>query len=334
MSKRNLINEIHSVKSRSFHNSRYDYMQRVFRIDGAIQDLEENNGRFKNELLRYIPISMVACFEAFFKSAVRDLVDFGSPFSENVKKFNQAQNIKLDFDVLGAMQAKSLTIGELIAHILPFNNLQDVNSNITTLIGKDFISELKKFKMKSRFESENAFRSDFVDRAGEIFQSVDRVYKIRHIFCHESPTSYKVDYDEVIQDYQNCKALLEQSNSLISEILYPGAPVTQTEMNIKSGERFEEIEKVLEELILEIKSKNFEEEPMLDFNHDLFDESMDRWREYRESHANYKADVVRGGTIQPLIYAQDMFHTTNQKIESLREEFELVLSNKRLYFFD
>jgi hypothetical protein len=138
MSKRNLINEIHSVKSRSYHNSRYDYMQRLFRIDGAIQDLEENDGRFKNELLRYVPISMVACFEAFFKSAVRDLIDFGCPFSDNVRKFNQAQNIKLDFDVLGAIQAKSLTIGELVAHILPYNNLSDVNSNLTTLLGYDF----------------------------------------------------------------------------------------------------------------------------------------------------------------------------------------------------
>lgn len=334
MSKRNLINEIHSVKSRSYENSRYDYMHRISRIDGAIQDLEENSGRFKNELLRYIPISMVACFEAFFKSAVRDLVDFGSPFSDNVKKFNHAQNIKLDFDVLGAVQAKSLTIGELIAHVLPYNNLQDVNSNMATLLGQDFISELKKFNKESRFESENTFRSDFVDRAGEIFQSVDRVYKIRHIFCHESPTGYKVDYDEIIQDYQNCKAFLEQSNSLINEFLYPDAPEKQTDMNIESGVRFQEREKELEELILEIKSKSFEDEPMLNFNHDLFDECMDRWREYRESHANYKAGIFSGGTIQPLIYAEDLSYVTNQKIESLKQEFEVVLSNKRLELFD
>jgi len=292
MSKRNLINEIHSVKSRSYHNSRYDYMQRILRIDGAIQDLEENSGRFKNELLRYIPISMVACFEAFFKSAVRDLVDFGSPFSDNVKKFNQAQNIKLDFEVLGAIQVKSLTIGELIAHILPYNNLSDVNSNFTTLIGQDFISELKKFKKKSQFESENTFRSDFVDRAGEIFQSVDRVYKIRHIFCHESPTGYKVDYDEIIQDYQNCKVFLEQSNSLINEFLYPDAPETQTDMNIKSGERFEEIEKVLGKLISEIKSKSFEDEAMSDFNHEQFDLCMDKWREYETVQLSVSANFT------------------------------------------
>jgi len=334
MSKRNLINEIHSVKSRSYHNSRYDYSQRLFRIDGAIQDLEDNSGRFKNELLRYIPISMVACFEAFFKSAVRDLIDFGNPFSDNVKKFNQAQNIKLDFDMLGAIQAKSLTIGELIAHVLPYNNLSDVNSNLTTLIGFDFLSELKKFKKKSQFEAENTFRSDFVERAGGIFQSVERMYKIRHIFCHESPTSYKVDYDGIIQDYQNCKAFLEQSNSLITEILYPDAPVTQTEMNIESGERFEAKERELEELILEIKSKNFEDEPMLDFNHELFDKCMDKWKEYRECHASYKADIVMGGTLQPLIYAEDLIYVTNQKIESLKDEFKLVLNGKRLELFD
>jgi len=309
-------------------------MHRLSRIDGGIQDLEESSGRFKNELLRYIPISMVACIEAFFKSAVRDFIDFGSPFSDNVKNFNQAKNARIDFDVLGAVQTKSLTIGELIAHILPYNNLFDVNSNVTTLVGYDFLSAMKKFNKKSDFESENTFRSDFIERAGEIFQSVGRVYKIRHIFCHESPTSYKFDYVEIIHDYQNCKAFLEQSNSWISEILYPDAPVTQTEMNIESGERFEERERELEELILEIKSKIYEDEPMLDFNHDLFDKCMVKWKEYRELHANYKADIVSGGTMFPLIYAEDLSNVTNQKIESLREEFKLILSNKRLELFD
>lgn len=137
---------------------------------------------------------MAACFEAFFKSAVRDLVDFGTPFSDNVKKFNQNQNIKLDFDMLGAIQAKSFSIGELIAHILPYNNLLDINFNLTTLLGCDFLLEVKKFKKKSQFEAENTFRSDFVNRAGEIVQSIERTYKIRHIFCHESPTSFRVDY--------------------------------------------------------------------------------------------------------------------------------------------
>lgn len=334
MSKRNLINEIHSVKSRSYNNSRYDYMHRLFRIDGAVQDLENNGGRFKNELLRYIPISMVACFEAFFKSAVRDLVDFGAPFSDNVKKFNQAQNIKLDFEVLGAIQAKSLTVGELVAHVLPYNNLSDVNSNLTTLLGNDFLSELKRFKKKSRFEAENTFRSDFVERAGEIFQSVERMYKIRHIFCHESPTSYKVDYEIIIQDYQNCKAFLEQSNSLIDEILYPNAPVTQTEMNIESGKMFEDKERELEGLILEIKSRNFEDEPMLDFDHNLFDKCFKKWKEYRELHAEYKASCVAGGTMYPLVYAQDLSFITGQKIESLKNEFESVLNGKRLELFD
>lgn len=104
-------------------------------------------------------------------------------------------------------------------------------------------------------------------------------------------------------------------------------------MNIESGERFEAKERDLEELILKIKSKSFEDEPMLDFDRKLFDKCIAKWKEYRELHAKYKASCVAGGSMYPLVYSQDLSLITEQKIESLKNEFESVLNGKRLELF-
>src|SRR5678815_4581745 len=119
MKKRDIIQEIKSIKTRSEFNSRYDYTSRLQEIEYAIKEFIEYNGAHNDELLKYIPIATVACFEAFFKSTVREIVDFGKPYSDNVANYNQSKNIKLDFDVVAAIQTKTLTVGEFVAHLLP-----------------------------------------------------------------------------------------------------------------------------------------------------------------------------------------------------------------------
>ena len=88
--KRNLINEITALKSRSEFNSRHDYYSRLTHIEYAFNENVNYNGNFNKELLKYIPIATVACFEAFFRSVYKELIDFGEPFNENAIKFRQS----------------------------------------------------------------------------------------------------------------------------------------------------------------------------------------------------------------------------------------------------
>ena len=133
MKKRDVIQEIKSIKSRSEFNSRYDYNSRLSDIEYALKEFSEYNGNFNVELLKYIPISTVACFEAFFNSTIREIIDFGKPYSDNVAKFNHSKNVKLDFEVVAAIQTKTLTVGEFVAHLLPYNNLEEINTNIKVI---------------------------------------------------------------------------------------------------------------------------------------------------------------------------------------------------------
>jgi len=322
--KRNLINEITAIKSRSEFNSRHDYSSRLNEIEYAFQENFDYNGDFNKELLKYIPISTVACFEAFFRSVYKELIDFGIPFSDNVVKFNQAQNVKFDFDIVNAIQTKTVTIGEFVSHILPCNNFEDINKNLSLLCSIDFADQIKKFKRESIFEHINDNSKQFIDNGDQIIADIKRTFELRHIFCHEFATNLPLDRDEILRCFNNAKLFLNQTNDFVWDLIYPNAPETQTDMNIQASDEFEMFENDLSVLISTIKkAKN--ENSDFDLNVELFDKTIEQWKIYRKTKAELDASVVEGGTMYSLLYASSLTATTKEKIESLKNEFEIDL---------
>ncbi|WP_299673495.1 HEPN domain-containing protein [uncultured Tenacibaculum sp.] len=323
--KRNLINEITSIKSRSEFNTRYDFKTKLNDIEYAFKENLHYNGKYNQELLKYIPIATVACFEGFFRSTYKELIDFGKPFSDNIVKFNQAKNVKFDFDIVNAIQTKTFSIGEFISHILPCNNYKDINSNLSTLIGKDFTSEIKLFEKESIFEKVKETSKNFKENSNQIFADINRTFELRHIFCHEFATNFDVNREEILRCFSSAKTFINQTNNFIWETIYPNAPETQTEMNIQSNIEFEKVDKEfleLIDLIKERKSNNFGIDP------ELFDKKLNLWKDYRKNKAELDASQVEGGTMYPTIYINSLKITTKEKIESLKKEFELELRKK------
>jgi hypothetical protein len=322
--KRNLINEITAIKSRSEFNSRQDYSSKLNDIEYAFKENLDYNGDFNKELLKYIPIATVACFEAFFRSVYKELIDFGKPFSENVVKFNQAQNVKFDFDIVNAIQTKTVTVGEFVSHILPCNNFEDINKNLSLLCSIDFTDQIKKFTRESIFEHVNDNSKQFIDNGDQIIAEIKRTFELRHIFCHEFATSLPIDKEEILSCFNNAKLFLNQTNDFVWHLIYPNLPENQADMNIQASDEFEKFENDLSVLILTIKeAKN--ENLDFDLNVELFDKTMQQWEVYRKSKAEFDASIMEDGSMYPLLYASSLTATTKEKIESLKNEFETDL---------
>ncbi len=322
--KRNLIDEITAVKLRSEFNSRHDYSRRLNDIEYAFKESLNYNGEFDTELVKYIPIATVACFEAFFRSVYKELVDFGKPFSDNVIKFNQSRNVKFDFEIINAVQMKAVTVGEFISHILPCNNFDDINANLSILCEIDFLEQIKKFERNSIYENSSR---QFIENSDQIIVDIKRTFELRHIFCHEFATNMRIDKDEILRCFNNAKIFLNQINDFIYDLVYPNAPETQTEMNIQAFTEFEKFENDLSELILTIieaknRKSNFE------LNVEFFDKTMEQWRLYRKAKAEFDASIAEGGTLYSFLYSTSSTATTKEKIESLKNEFEIDLRRK------
>lgn len=322
--KRNFITEINAIKSRTEYDAEYDAEFRLENLEIVIIQYLENNKDVNSELLKYIPIATVACFESFFRSVIKELIDSGKPYNENAIQFNQSKNVKFDFDIILAIQSKKVTIGEFISHILPCNNYEDINSNLSTLIGADFTDSIKKFKRKSIFDDVNENSKTFRDNFNEIISDIKRTFELRHIFCHEYSNNLKVEQNEILKCFQNSRVFLKHTRDFIWNLRHPNSPETQSDMNIKSTQDFENIDRELSELIAKIKGMRGENQ--LGFvDQELFDKSIIEWKKYRTAKAEAYSSNFKGGTIYPTIFSVNMAWTTKEKIESLKKDFEQEL---------
>jgi hypothetical protein len=322
--KRNIVNEIISIRERSEFNSRYDFTFRLEDIERAFSENLDYNGDFNDELLKYIPIATVACFESFFRSAIKEIIDFGKPFLDNVGKFNQAKNVKFDFEIINAFRAKEVTVGEFVSHILPCNNYEDIDSNLSILANINFTTSLKDFKRESMYQKLNESTKLFSENSDKIIADIKRTFELRHIFCHEFATNLKIDKDEIIKCYTSSKIFLNHTNQFIWHLLYPNAPQTQSAMNIAASKQFEKLESELAELIITIK-ETVNQNEVRGFDNELFDASMEQWKRYRKSVAELEANKFREGTIFSMILSNSLSSTTQKQITSLKEQYEYEL---------
>jgi hypothetical protein len=97
VAKRNYVEEILSVRLRNESSPRWgSAILRLLALEVGLQNL----GKSSDEIVKYFPIGIVAVFEAYFRSAIAELIDYGPPFSENAARFEKERGLPLDFGVV------------------------------------------------------------------------------------------------------------------------------------------------------------------------------------------------------------------------------------------
>lgn len=60
-------------------------------------------------------------------------------------------------------------------------------------------------------------------------------------------------------------------------------------------------------------------------NIELFDQTIEEWKKYRDIKAKFGASIVEGGTMYSMIYSGSLTTTTKEKNESLQTEYAIDL---------
>jgi uncharacterized protein YecT (DUF1311 family) len=102
------------------------------------------------------------------------------------------------------------------------------------------------------------------------------------------------------------KELLRKEASL-------NAALTQTDMNLRSGEIAECLDRKLVRLEERIK-KDLDKDALA-----LFEEASLKWRAYRDAQINSEGDVYRGGSMRPLIQSLAFIRLTNDRLSTLQK---------------
>lgn len=177
--KRDYIKEILEKRSRTLRRtSRSEqFYRRYSLVIEAFEFLKLGkyiDREIKVELLKYISIGSVACIEGYFRTAIRDLIDYGAPFIDNVKEL---ENIKIDIETVLRLDSEKVSIGEFISHLPSISSLEDINRTMSKIIGSDFFNLVKRIEYEE-FEP-------LEDIAKHLIEDIQDVFYRRHIYCHE-----------------------------------------------------------------------------------------------------------------------------------------------------
>ena len=268
-----------------------------------IYDLEDIYKEIASaQLLEYVPVKIVACFEEFFRGMYKEIID--NPKSRNrLKEVEVLKNARFDYDIIGAFQENEITIGDYLSYLIPCSKLEDINNALSKLLNIDFLT-----KIKERDK-----------RRATLLKSINEVFRLRHIFCHELPLNVELTQKEVQKFISDSCQFLEFSDDVIKEALYADIPMPFEEIKI-SKMKLEAADKELNELIALIKSKE-------DKNEIFYNELsyIEEWRNYRAARAKSESSIPNSGQYFQLYYNLSSERTTRNLIKELKKEFKYVL---------
>lgn len=221
--KRDFILEIESIRSNLLENkSRINQAHtRWFDVTGSLVALDKlppdfpETKKLVRTIANYAPICAVACLEGYFRLLIRDLIDYGLPFSVNAQEF---KDVKLNLVEINAIWDKRVTVGEFIAHLLPINNLSDINSHMTVLLGEDLIKLVRHSSPNGRREGNQILPESrvFEELSPNMISDIVKIFELRHTLCHELATAYPVSIEDIELMYFNIRNFINTVEYLMT----------------------------------------------------------------------------------------------------------------------
>ncbi len=233
---------------------------------------------------------------------------------------------------LQAIQYRRVTLGEFISHLLPINNLDDINQHLSKIISVDFLDSIK--TVDAKFEQLLLNSVDAV--IGDVIKGVNDIFNMRHVFCHELALRERAEIEIIQQAYMMMKAFLCRSSRFLDSVEHPiddGEVMCQRELNQKANDDFLALEDQLNRLIEQIhdRDKKQLEEGYNDRVHPSDEESLRKdiedvhvaFMNYREISARYDARDWIGGSGYPMVYFGTLSELTKQMLDELKRSREM-----------
>ena len=186
MRHRDYISEIEAKLSHLHARSPREelFHRRVFAVVRMMRTARqlEKTSELRPEMLRASAIGYIACVEGYFRIAMANLIDGSPVYRANVARF--ADSLR-SADLI-ALYDRKVTLGHYVAHLLPINNVSDIDGNMSKIIGQDFLHLVKRHRI-------GVPESPPLGKISpKCVMYLDSLFKLRHVFAHELATKFPV----------------------------------------------------------------------------------------------------------------------------------------------
>lgn len=287
---RKIIEQIVSTRSRfRFQHRETELFARLTEIKMSYKRMDPTVPEF----LRYYPIALIACVESYFRLAIKELIDFGEPYLSNSRHLLRREGY--DFDILIGLHGEKIAIGEVISHHPSISSIGHVIAIMDKVIDIDFRKAITEVYDRGKVEIEKRPKKPIISDIGETLCYVGRTFELRHVLCHETATAVQIETEEIDKFIYHTTIFLKSSDELISQILFPDAPLTQADMNRMSYSEYEKERESMDMLVSRILNT------LSNGQNEQFVIANKAWEEFFNSSVEVEALQYEGGSIMPTI---------------------------------
>lgn len=186
------------------------------------------------ELFRHFPVAAVAVLESHFKTTVASIINGGSPYLERGLALAK-DRLKSAGDVIPLLHRKSVTIGDVVAHVIPFNAVSSIEGAFRVLLDTDIKTLVAEARDPYRLRNGLASVDDtLVASVDDLWRGLALAFERRHILAHEAATKFELTFDDAKSAVDSCSAFVNALDAVMWSTVWKDLPLTQYEMNIEA----------------------------------------------------------------------------------------------------
>lgn len=287
---RRIIEQIVSTRSRlRFERSETELFARLNEIKSSYKRMDPTVPEF----LRYYPTALIACVESYFRLAIKELIDSGEPYLGNSRQLLRREGY--DFDILIGLHGEKITIGDVISHHPSISNIGHVIALMNRVTDTDFRKAIIEVHDRWNMEIEKNPKEPIIFDIDETLGYVERTFGLRHVLCHETATAVQIEVEEIEKCIYHTSNFLKASSELISQMLFPDAPLTHADMNEASYAEYEKERESMDILVGAISNALSTKQK------EQFALANEAWENFFKSSVEVEALYYEGGSIVPII---------------------------------
>jgi hypothetical protein len=293
-------------------------------------------------------VGIVTCLEVTTRQVIQRLIDHGTPYVERIEKFKDF--LKFDLSVTRALHDKKVSFGELVSHLVPINNIENISSHLGVLLDgnlsfllanlkpfvepdyeqfldEDDLKELESaeeidFIEESEEEIETEIPEFLVDDVNQLLSNLSKIFTLRHIIVHEANFEAVTSEDDLMTFFNSAITFAKALEELVDQTLNPNTPRSPMISAMADAKEANLIEIQMESLYTDIYSLVSDgKKPMGTSEKAALENSQKVFLEYLQAEVELEEVLVSpaSGYMLSAIYAYIAKDLLNQRIKRLED---------------
>lgn len=295
-------------------NSRLAQLDRSLRTIGPTGD---------PELYRHFPVAAIAVLEGHFKATVATIINTGSPYLERGLVLAK-DRLKSAIDVVPMLHRKAVTIGDVIAHVIPFNSVSSLENAFGTLIGSDFKNMVAGARSPYEVRNEYVNPNVLVPSVADLWCALSLAFERRHILAHEAATKFLISFEDAKAAVESCVLFVSALDAIMWSTIWKDEPLTQYEINVAAWSRCKAMRTTLAADLwkaLAVASENGERV--------RFRRMHAAWKAFSKQWMAWEGEPFAMGSIRPMIAANSQERALTARKEAIQGWLSLMRPEDR-----